>query len=280
MKMWCSKSVEPAVCPAAWISAWRRTFLPEKRARRAKLWARGARRGDPGTQRSNVNQLLVQQELAVTWYQAPERRVQRGDTQGCGFSPSRCSFSRLCVYSGSEERAAASPQHLDDEHVEWWQRLTRCLQRLRMVSWFTSCSSLNSCLLLRRRLQVNTEDSELLRRRTTVSWPDMTSHLFSSLLPSYSLCCIAVQTSTFSFQKYQEESEEAAKHLFIFVVCPFGHTNQQTCRSLRMTSRVNKTKPKKSNNSDLAVCVYKRLGFVMAFLHLFDVVCCKVCATL
>lgn len=39
-------------------------------------------------------------ELTVTWYQAPERRVQRGDTEGRGFSPNGCSYSRLCVYNG------------------------------------------------------------------------------------------------------------------------------------------------------------------------------------
>lgn len=141
MKTQCSKSVEPAVCPTAWISAWKGTFLTEQTARRANLLARGARRADPGTHRSNVNQLLVHRELTMTWYRAPERQVQRGDTEGRGIFPSGCSYSGPCVYSESEETVAASPQHLDDEHVERWQRLTRCLQCLGLVGWFTSCSS-------------------------------------------------------------------------------------------------------------------------------------------
>lgn len=61
----------------------------------------------------------------MTWYQAPERRVQRGDTEGRGIFPSGCSYSGPCVYSGSEETVAASPQHLDDEHVERWQRFNQ-----------------------------------------------------------------------------------------------------------------------------------------------------------
>lgn len=57
-----TRRFKPAVCPTAWFSAWRGTFLTEKTARRAKLSAQGARRGDLGTQRSNVNQLLVHRE--------------------------------------------------------------------------------------------------------------------------------------------------------------------------------------------------------------------------
>lgn len=109
MKTQCSKSVEPAVCPTAWISAWKGTFLTEQTARRANLLARGARRADPGTHRSNVNQLLVHRELTMTWYQAPERQVQRGDTEGRGIFPSGCSYSGPCCLQWERGNSCGVP---------------------------------------------------------------------------------------------------------------------------------------------------------------------------
>lgn len=127
MKTQPSKSVEPAVCPAAW----RGSFLTQKTAQRAKLLAQGARRGDPGSQRSNVNQLLVHRELTVTCYQAPERRVQRGDKEGRRISPS----GAVCLQweRGKSCGVPATPWR--------WACLSSCLQCLGLVRWFTFCSS-------------------------------------------------------------------------------------------------------------------------------------------